>query len=215
MARIEKIKEARIEVGDRIEAVLYNHDEYNDDSIEIDRFQDRVVEFPIGCFDLFICMNTDRDDINMYMEGTIRELEELRDNKQSIEEKIREKQDYIEHLKERKRELENAGLTRETTIEYSICKDYIEETTEELEELKDSKKNIEEEIREKEEYIERLKERKRNLENMDLIREMVIQYSMCKLTIKYENEKGEYVEMGIDNDKDLTFKNIKLNVWKY
>jgi hypothetical protein len=157
---IAKVREARVKVEDKIEAVLYDYyDSYDDglEYVEIDKVEGKLIEFPMGCFDVCICINTDKDEIDEMIEDAKRRLQELEESPWNEEEAIIFQQEYIEYLQEKKKAIEEADETRE----------------------------------------------------------LVIEYSRCKLTIGYENEKGEYVKIEADDDKEIVFKNVIIKVEKF
>ena len=96
------------------------------------------------------------------------------------------------------------------TDEIGRYENMIEEANKRLEELENSEWNEEEAIINEKEYIEYLKEEKRKLEEAEETDEIVIDYSMCKLNVRYN---GKSIE--VEDDKELLFKNMKIKIEKF
>ena len=123
-------------------------------------------------------------------------------------------------------ELENVKIAEKVTSEFAIgcfeidvtdlngeienIEKIIEKTKKEIERLKKSKWNEEEALLYEEEYLEFLQSEKKKIEEAELVDEIVIEYSMCALNVKFN---GKSVE--INNDCGLLFKNIKLKIKIY
>jgi vacuolar-type H+-ATPase subunit I/STV1 len=105
---------------------------------------------------------------------------------------------------------EISAYPKEEEKEIQTIEKMIKDAEKEIDELSNSKWNEEGAIRHLKEYIEYLKEEKRKLEEAEETDEIVIDYSMCRLTIRYN---GKSIE--VEDDKELLFKNMKIKVEKF
>ncbi|MBX0311478.1 MAG: hypothetical protein JHC31_06830, partial [Sulfurihydrogenibium sp.] len=67
-----------------------------------------------------------------------------------------------------------------------------------------------------EEFIQYLKDKKRKILKGENVKEIEINYSKCKLEIKWkENNEDKYVNLSVEDVKELLFPNLELKIERF
>jgi len=120
MKRVDRvILEAR---EDKTVAELFMKEWNHEDELEYVKVGEinGDLEFAVGCFEIFVSEN-EAARLDEMIENAKKEVENLKNSKWNEEEAVRETQEYIEYLKEKKKEIENAEYVERLVIDYSKC----------------------------------------------------------------------------------------------
>ena len=120
MKRVDRvILEAR---ENKIVAELFMKEWSHEDELEYVKVGEinGDLEFAVGCFEIFVSEN-EAARLDEMIENAKKEVENLKNSKWNEEEAVIETQEYIEYLKEKKKEIENAEYVERLVIDYSKC----------------------------------------------------------------------------------------------